>query len=433
MSEYPKVLVISHNVLCNTSNMGKTLLSWFEAWPEDKLCQLYFHSEVPTTDRCVQYFRITDVDIVSSLLRFTKPGCALTEKDIELQRADSRMDTGLAAGIYQAGRQRKPWMIWGRNLLWKLGTWKTKQLDEWIKECAPDVILFASGDYVFAYNVARYISAHYGIPMITAVFDDFYLYRGTSRSILARYNTRIFKSVMRKTMQESADACYIHPEMKRRYDEVFGTDGKVLYTSSEPVLTAEPDYDPIRISYFGGLGLKRDDALLEIGEALQKTVPDASVLLDIYSAEQNPAIVSKLTAQKAIRFNGSLDADSVRDREEQSNILVIAESKAPELLERLRFSLSTKTAEYLASNRCILAYGPAEAGVIKYLKDNNVACVVTDKTEIEDKLRSLISSKEVRESIAAKQLELAVINHSAKRNQEMLRTAICVAAGKIGE
>ena len=61
---FPKVLVISHNVFSNTSNMGRTLKNFFIGWDKDSLAQLYLRSEIPTTNVCENYFRITDFDML---------------------------------------------------------------------------------------------------------------------------------------------------------------------------------------------------------------------------------------------------------------------------------------------------------------------------------------------------------------------------------
>ena len=55
-----RILVISHNVFCETSNMGKTLLSYFQKWDREALAQFYIHSEVPTNGVCTNYYQVTD-------------------------------------------------------------------------------------------------------------------------------------------------------------------------------------------------------------------------------------------------------------------------------------------------------------------------------------------------------------------------------------
>ena len=45
-----RVLIVSHNVFSRTSNMGKTLLSYFRDFQPDEIAQFYIHSEIPTDD-----------------------------------------------------------------------------------------------------------------------------------------------------------------------------------------------------------------------------------------------------------------------------------------------------------------------------------------------------------------------------------------------
>ena len=73
---FPKVLIVSHEVINKNTSVGKTLFQYFEKWPQGKLSQLYFHSEIPTTTICKQYYRITDFDIIKSLFPFKQIGRA---------------------------------------------------------------------------------------------------------------------------------------------------------------------------------------------------------------------------------------------------------------------------------------------------------------------------------------------------------------------
>ena len=408
--------------------MGRTLYSYFSDWPADRLCQIYFHAEVPTTHLCERYFRVTDFDQLKSLKHFSREGRALIEADIQQDLATSRVDQGRQAAIYQKGRARTPVMYWGRNALWGLNRWRSEALDRWIRDCAPDVIFFASGDYVFAYRIALYLSQTYRLPLTTCVFDDFYFSRPGEHSPLAQWNTWQFRRTMRETINTSGELFYVHPSMKKQYEQTFSTHGNLLYTAAMTRCTPEPANDPIKIAYLGGLGLQRGEALLEIGRAIRSLVTDGSVLLDVYSSEKSPEILERLTAENGIRFCGQIPYDEVRRVVEESNILVLPESMDRALLERLRFSLSTKIPDYLGSNRCILAYGPKGAGSIDYLLDNSVGCVATKPEELRKKLKQILFSTEKRREYAEKQVELARKNHTREKNSETITAALTRAA-----
>lgn len=425
---HPKVLVVSHNVLGLSGSMGKTLYTYFENWPKEKLCQLYFHSEVPTTHLCEQYFRVNDVDLIRGLRKLKKAGTALTECDIKEGRVTTRTDTGRTAELYQKGRERKPWMYLARNSLWKLGLWKSKQLDQWIRECKPEVVFYASGDYTFSYEIALYISKKYDLPLVISVMDDYYFQRPPDKGPLAWWNTRRFRRVFEETMTHAKGTFYIHPVMERMYREKFSVNSAVLYKNAPICEAGEPENETVKLAYFGGLGLRRDDSLVEIGQAIRKLAPDGSVLLDVYSSESRPHVLERMTEENGIRFHGQVPADEVVRLQAQSNILVFAESTAPELTERLRCSLSTKIPEYLGSNRCMLAYGPAEAGSISYLLENNAGCVATTPRELEERLKEILFSADARGKYAEGQMELALKNHTPQKNHEILCHVLQTAA-----
>ena len=146
----PKVLIISHNVFSASGNMGKTMADLFSGIPAENLAQLYFHSEVPTLKMCKNYFRITDRNILKSVIS-RKPGYRIyREDDICETRETSRTDSGMTAKVYQYSRKRTPLIYFARNMMWKLGVWNSVALHKWIEEFSPDVIFFASGDYSFA-------------------------------------------------------------------------------------------------------------------------------------------------------------------------------------------------------------------------------------------------------------------------------------------
>ena len=136
-----KVLVVSHNVFSFSSNMGRTLANFFKSFPCEDIAQLYLHTEVPTTDICKNYFRITDFDILKK--RKSETGTRLSEADIQKDLASERIDEGVEAQIYQLGRKRRPWMYIGRNLLWGMGKWKNSRLKQWLDDFDADIIFFA--------------------------------------------------------------------------------------------------------------------------------------------------------------------------------------------------------------------------------------------------------------------------------------------------
>ena len=140
-----KILVVSHNVFSEMTNMGKTLKSYFQGVDNIDISQFYIHSEIPTDSICSNYYRITDRDAIKSI--FTrKSGSIFTERDVKYDEKDPRVYSGHTEKLYQRAQSKSPAIYFIRNLWWSLGVWKTKKLLSWINKFDPDVVFFASGD-----------------------------------------------------------------------------------------------------------------------------------------------------------------------------------------------------------------------------------------------------------------------------------------------
>ena len=195
-----KILVVSHNVFSKTSNMGKTLASYFYGIDSADIAQFYIHSEIPTDDICKNYYRITDKDAIKSILT-RKSGVVLDENDIRTDVSDSRTDTGNTAKLYQKARSRSPLIYFARNLWWSMGAWKTKKLRVWLDEFDPDVVFFASGDYAFMYKIALWMAKYKNIPLVVSCMDDYYFYNKNEKRFGGKILHRSFMKQVKKTME----------------------------------------------------------------------------------------------------------------------------------------------------------------------------------------------------------------------------------------
>ena len=63
-----RVLIISHNVIGETNNMGKTLLSYFQAFSPDEVAEFYIQEREPKNAEVARsYYRVTDRDALKSV------------------------------------------------------------------------------------------------------------------------------------------------------------------------------------------------------------------------------------------------------------------------------------------------------------------------------------------------------------------------------
>ena len=62
-----KVLLLSHNPLGSSNNMGKTLRGLLAGVDRQALCQLYIYPTSPESDACASYYQVTDRDVLRAV------------------------------------------------------------------------------------------------------------------------------------------------------------------------------------------------------------------------------------------------------------------------------------------------------------------------------------------------------------------------------
>lgn len=417
-----KVLVISQTVFSKTSNMGKTLTSYFTGFRPDELAQLYFHSEKPTNpDVCRDYYRFSDVDALKSIFSSKRKGTKIEASDICSCDQSARIDTGISRKAYKVGSKHKAWVLLLRDLIWRLSRWNNAQLLQWVDNVKPDVIFFASGDGAFSYRIAKKIKERINVPMVMACVDDYYLNNRNKSEFLGKFRQRIFLKSVKKTVADVDEIFTICDTMNAAYTELFGKKCRTLHTSAEfKELKIRTDAD--QVSYIGNVGYNRYKQLLDLGKAISKISCDnAPHHIDVFSGSINEEYITPLKSAAGIVFHGSVPASDVPKIMENSVAVIHTEAFDKEIQNLVRFSVSTKIAESLMYGPCLIAYGPEGIASINYLKENNAAYVITRPENLESGLTEILTNAALREQIIKNARALAARNHNADVNPKRVR------------
>lgn len=422
-----KVLVIGHNVFCHTTNMGKTLMHYFRDFAPEDVAQFYIHAEVPVDDTvCRRYFRFTDQDAIRSLNPLKTCGQAFSQQDIDANRDAQQQKSGVTGAAYRMGRRRTAAIYLCRNLLWYLSRWHTKKLRAWVREFAPDVVFFASGDYAFMYRIARKIAADVQKPLVISCMDDYYLYNKNAHSLLGRLEFALRMREVKRTMQSASCILPICDSMGAAYGKLFHLPAYILHTpAEEKQLQLQPNAR--QISYIGNLALGRSGQLKTMGRALREL--DGPVKwIDVYSGETDPAILQDMTEENGIRFHGRIGAEEVLAVMEKSLAVIHTESFDERMQQVVRFSVSTKIAESLMYGPCLIAYGPRGIASMDYLAAHDAAAVITSPDELKEKLMLVMTDTAYREKVLSRARALAQQNHRLDVNARKVRAWLTEAA-----
>lgn len=412
-----KVLILSHNCVSETQNMGKTLVSLFGAFKRTELVQLYLYPSIPKINFCKSYYRITDNDVIRSILRRNKCG-GIVEPIL----------TDVGSGLFESDKTRAQYaktgrgeyMRFARDILWKFGSPKSKALKEWLLAEKPDVVFYALGDAVFSLSMARWISLFLNVPLITYVCDDYFFYGKEKRGLARLFYNRIIRNI-KKTINQSSCLVTICDELGEAYKNEFEIPYYTIMTGSSfeagSIEHAEPRH---RISYIGNLSLNRWKSLLEIQEALDKINAEREQKYElVYYGRENDNLKDK------ILYGGYLDSDGVKKIMSESLLLVHTETFDIEYRARLKYSVSTKVADSLASGTCLLAYAPEEMASMKHLSQNECAYCISDRDRLYEKLSYIIETSEARLKYEEAAKQIARKHHNAIKNSDYLYELVC--------
>lgn len=418
-----RVLVISHNIFSKTASMGKTLATYFNGWEKDELAQFYIHSEVPTVDICTNYYRFTDKEAIKSI--FTRKGGKIYSKeDIDINKQDSFEFDQKTANAYQKGRKRTPLIYLVRNLVWNLSAWNNRQYKKWVDDFNPDVVFLASGDYAFLYKIALQTAKRKKIPLIISCMDDYYFNNKNKKKFLGKFAHSLFMKQVKKTVNYSSCLMCICQKMSEDYEKLFNK--KCITLNTPSTISAQLNEEKTNaITYLGNLGYKRSEGLVDIGRALKSLdIDGAPKFIDVYTTEPREEVLKPLTEENGIKLHKAVSAEEVKKIIGQSLAVVHTESFDNETANSVRYSVSTKIADSLASGTCLFAYGPGDIASIKYLKENNAAFVVDSPDDLQQKLIELITNKDLRNQIQNNAIKLANKNHSLEKNNNLILEVI---------
>ena len=141
----------------------------------------------------------------------------------------------------------------------------------------------------------------------------------------------------------------------------------------------------------------------------------------MYSTESRHEILANLTEDNGIVFHGPVGEDEVLRIMGESLAVIHTESFDEKIRQSVRYSVSTKIADSLASGTCIFAYGPEEIASIDYLRKNSAAVCCTDKNDLDEKLRTLVLNSDARKVSVENAVSLAEKNHTAISTPRIIR------------
>lgn len=426
-----KVLMISHNPVSTYQGMGKTMMSLFSSFDKAELCQLYIYPTVPDTDMCGSYYRITDKDVLRFYTSLRVRGEEISPDFSFHQMFESSEDEPR----YRSPKNKKSSRILARDIMWKLAKWYNKDLEDWLRREAPTVIWVAPGISGFLYDIALKIARKFSLPIVTYICDDYY-FTPTPKELWGRTRCALLRRKIRKLMRSTSRLVVICPELKEAYGQHFSLPADVIMTGSTLSLTCGDveKSEPVSISFFGNIRCDRYRSLADVGRALDEINREKATAyrLKIYSTEKNAEILSAFDGIGSIELCEFVTGGAFEQEMLRANYLLHVEAFDDANIARVRYSVSTKIADSLASGVPLIAYGPSQIASMQHLIRNRCALTVLQPAELKSKLLSILEDPEAGDAVVKNALAVAQRDHCAQRNSKKMRDALKNADQKGG-
>ncbi len=418
-----KILLISHNCFSTYQNMGKTFLSLFSNFEKSEICQLYIYPTIPDVDVCSSYYRVTDKDILNSLLKFRKPGGEIDKSKIS-SAEKNLFENAEDAQLYRKKGNKEPLKRLLRDFMWKLSRYYTKELEAWLDREAPTAIFLSPGYAKFIYDIALKISKKRNIPIVTYICDDYY-FVNTPKSLLGKLQLKSLQKKTDKLMKKTSHLITICDDIKNMYETKFGVASTVIMTgtSYEIAECSRANKNPTSISYFGNIGCNRYVSLADIGKELDKINSEkgTSYLLKIYTGEKNLDILGIFNEIKSTELCGFISGREFDNTLHASDILLHTEAFDETSIDLVKHSVSTKIADSLASGVPLFAYGPVEVASMKHLIKNNAAVIASSREDLRERLIEAFGNEDTRRLCAEKGILVAKEYHDSSKNSQKLK------------
>lgn len=411
-----KVMIITINAWDDNSGIN-TLPNIFKDWNPDNIYQIYTRSKLPNTVVCNNFFQISEQSLVKSIFhRNVEVGKKVY--NLNVNETQSEEDFRYEKRRYSFFRRYRSYIfLFIRDLLWSIGKWKTKQLNDFISEANPDILFVPIYAYSYMSKIQKYIIEKSNKPVLTYIADDVYSYKQIRGNLLFYIYRFFLRKNIKKVMSYSKKLFVIAPKLKEEYDRIFSTDSTIL-TKGINIKVQKKQVNeinnPIKIVYAGKLNIGRWKSIYYLVEAIKKVNSmENTFFLEIYTTDNiSRKIAKKLNVNNVSQIMGGRNYSEIKLILENADIVLFVESLSWRYKNIARLSFSTKITDYFESGKCILAIGDEKIAPIDYLLKHDAALVAYNKVGILKILNKIKNSESTILDYSKKAYNCGVLNHN---------------------
>lgn len=420
-----RILFVSASPINKNLSVGNTFLNLFEDMENVELASICTR-DGKVDKRISQTFCITEKNIIKNLIKGTPIGKKI-ESSAENQDENVTVNGIPSNKIFRFIKTtRFTFFFWAQNLVWRIGKWKSKELEDFINEYNPDVIFTVLSNLSYLNKLVLHIKKISNKPLALYAWDNNYSLKQFILSPFRWISYFDSRRNMRK-VAASADKFYVISDVQK-------ADYEKAFKKSCTVLTKGADFDepsevknnynkPLQLIFTGNIGMNRWKSLSVIAESLREiNKNDVKAELRIYTGSVVTENMKKaLNIKNVSEIMGSVPASEIKKIQSDADILVHVEGLDLKNRLAVRQSFSTKIIDYFKSARPILAVGPKFVASIDHLVKNDCAIVADNKDELKEKLLFYIENTDKINQLVENAYECGKKYHNKSKIEQMLK------------
>lgn len=417
-----KILIVSNTPWSKENSFGNSFSNIFEGIPDLEFANISCRTVTDLDSIVSACFEISE----KSLLKNLKDKRSPSGKKIDIEALKNCKKSAEESNVKTFARKKR-WQVlfWARDLIWKLGRWKSQELLDFIDDFKPDLIFQPVYYSSYLNDIACFIQEYTNVPMLGYISDDCYTLRQFSLSPLY-WIDRLYK---RKKVKKTVDKCeilYVISDIQKQdYEKVFTPPCKVLTKCAnftEPPQLKTSYNTPLQLVFTGNIGTNRWKTLALIANALREINRDGTKAeLRIYTATPiTEKMKQALDIDGVSYLMGTVPASEISRIQSEADILVHVEAMDKKNKLAVRQSFSTKLVDYFKAARPILAVGPKDVASIYHLLQNNCALVADNEAELIEKISNCIENPNCLHTLAENAYVCGNRCHDAAKMKKML-------------
>ncbi len=411
----------------NSKVGANTFETIFKDYPDADFANICIRNELPDSKLCSRYFRISEQRVIKSVFnRKIATGKELSPSDFADMEEQKELNASIE--LYNKNRAKRSFIKrLGREVIWKVGKWRTKELCDFLSSFSPDIIIYEMSNYIHYNRLCRFAVRYTGAKSIGYFWDDNFTYKQNS-GIKFRCMRFLQRSSLKKLAKATDSFWAITQKTKREADEEF----KI----SSVVITKPIDIDadscfvpyqvrrPIRMLYTGNLLIGRFESIKLISQALEAiNKDDEKIILDVYTASYIPDD-ERAKISKYVNIHKPIPQKEVIAKQKEADILLFVEDIVGKGRKIARLSFSTKITDYLGSGKCILAIGDNDTAPMEYFRQEQIALCAGDTKELYELFERVLNNPDLINEYGERAYECAKKNHSKADVQKKVNKTI---------